>query len=184
MSDTDPRSRRTVLKVAGGVAGLASLPALSAAQDGTETTAGQQSTGERVGMVTGQGGAQLFSAPVLWVEQGATVTWYNDSGSHSTTAYARANDKPQRIPQNAEAWDSGILSEQGATFDHTFDTPGVYDYYCTPHESLGMVGRVVVGSPDLGNAPAMTEPQSSLPQTVRQILTGMNTLTRAMFGSG
>ncbi len=24
---------------------------------------------------------------------------------------------------------------------------GVYDYVCTPHEALGMVGRIVVGDP-------------------------------------
>jgi hypothetical protein len=25
--------------------------------------------------------------------------------------------------------------------------PGVYDYFCIPHEHAGMVGRIVVGSP-------------------------------------
>jgi hypothetical protein len=27
----------------------------------------------------------------------------------------------------------------------TFDTPGVYLYYCTPHKSMGMIAIVVVG---------------------------------------
>jgi hypothetical protein len=25
--------------------------------------------------------------------------------------------------------------------------PGVYDYFCLPHEQAGMVGRIVVGAP-------------------------------------
>jgi plastocyanin len=25
--------------------------------------------------------------------------------------------------------------------------PGVYDYFCTPHEMAGMVGRIIVGEP-------------------------------------
>jgi hypothetical protein len=25
--------------------------------------------------------------------------------------------------------------------------PGVYDYFCAPHEAAGMVGRIVVGKP-------------------------------------
>ncbi|MFW5937619.1 MAG: plastocyanin/azurin family copper-binding protein, partial [Halanaeroarchaeum sp.] len=29
----------------------------------------------------------------------------------------------------------------------TFATEGTYDYYCMPHQSLGMVGRFVVGEP-------------------------------------
>lgn len=29
----------------------------------------------------------------------------------------------------------------------TLEVPGVYDYYCLPHEMAGMVGRVVIGRP-------------------------------------
>ena len=32
----------------------------------------------------------------------------------------------------------------------TFDTPGIYYYWCTPHKSMGMIGLVVVGD-DLSN---------------------------------
>jgi plastocyanin len=28
----------------------------------------------------------------------------------------------------------------------TLTVPGVYDYYCIPHEAAGMVGRIVVGN--------------------------------------
>ncbi|MDS0473948.1 plastocyanin/azurin family copper-binding protein [Natrinema sp. 1APR25-10V2] len=141
----------------------------------------QQQEDERIGMVTVDS-AYLFTAPVQWLEPGTTLTWVNESGSHSTTAYASANDRPDRIPANAEAWDSGVLTEEGATFEHTFDEEGVYDYYCTPHESLGMVARLVVGTPNIENSPALAEPQSSLPDTAQEIIRGLNTLTVPMVG--
>ncbi|MCU4799409.1 plastocyanin/azurin family copper-binding protein [Halobacteria archaeon HArc-gm2] len=52
-----------------------------------------------------------------------------------------------RIPEGAEGWNGETLTEQGATFSHTFEVEGTYDYYCIPHKSLEMVGRVVVGEP-------------------------------------
>ena len=40
----------------------------------------------------------------------------------------------------------GFLVNPGDHFDVTLTVPGVYDYYCMPHEAAGMVGRIVVGS--------------------------------------
>jgi hypothetical protein len=37
-----------------------------------------------------------------------------------------------------------IEGGSGGTFSYTFEEPGRYDYYCIPHESLGMVGSVTV----------------------------------------
>jgi len=49
--------------------------------------------------------------------------------------------------------DSGSpVSESGTTYSHTFEEYGVYNYVCTPHESLGMKGAVVVGGPLQGGA--------------------------------
>jgi plastocyanin len=100
-------------------------------------------------------GRNVFTPAVVWVEQSATVTWTVSEGSHSITAYHPDNDKPQRVPDGAAAFDSGVLSS-GETFEHTFETQGVHNYYCTPHEGLGMVGLVVVDSPQGG--PGTTEP--------------------------
>ena len=117
----------------------------------------------RVAMTATSDGSQVFDPDLVWLEPGGTITWFIESGTHSATAYAPANDKPNRIPEGAEAWDSGILTEQGAEFSHTFDAEGVYDYYCLPHEALGMVGTVVVGEPSAANQPGLAPPQSSLP---------------------
>ena len=35
----------------------------------------------------------------------------------------------------------------GSHFEVTLTIPGVYDYFCMPHEAAGMVGRIVVGRP-------------------------------------
>ncbi|MFB6205377.1 MAG: plastocyanin/azurin family copper-binding protein [Haloglomus sp.] len=100
-------------------------------------------------------GTFVFTPAVVFVEQGSTVTWEIEGAAHSVTAYAAGNDRPQRVPEDASAWDSG-LKQGGATYERTFETPGVHNYFCKPHESLGMVGIVVVGSPQGG--PGTTKP--------------------------
>jgi hypothetical protein len=60
-------------------------------------------------------------------------------------------DRPRRIPEGATPWDSDYLLPD-ESFSLTLSVPGVYDYYCVPHEHAGMVGRIVVGAPDAGAA--------------------------------
>ena len=84
-------------------------------------------------------GNDYFDPVGLHVEPGTTVQFELETGSHSATAYE------DRIPATATPFDSGTISQ--GTFEYTFETPGTYDYYCIPHESRGMVGRVVVGEP-------------------------------------
>jgi len=100
-------------------------------------------------------GQFVFSPAVVWVEAGATVTWDIAKEAHSATAYNSNYDKPMRMPKEAKPFDSGTLSE-GKTFEHTFETPGVYNYFCRPHEGLGMVGLVIVKGPQGG--PGLSEP--------------------------
>jgi hypothetical protein len=79
--------------------------------------------------------------------------WVVEESVHSTTAYHPANaNHSLRIPEQAEPWDSGILTRPGQAFEVTLTVPGVYDYFCLPHEAGGMVGRIVVGEP--GEEPA------------------------------
>lgn len=176
-------SRRSIMQATGGLVGLTALSGLSVAQTTTETP-GQQPSDKQIGMITTANGQNFYTVPFRWVEPGTTVRWELIQGSHSTTAYAEMNNKPNRIPAEASAWDSGVKSEPGTTFERTFDVPGVYDYYCTPHEGLGMVGRLVVGSPNLETQPALAEPQDSLPSSVSEALSGLNVATRVIFGRG
>ncbi|MEF8777473.1 MAG: plastocyanin/azurin family copper-binding protein [Natronomonas sp.] len=118
-----------------------------------------------------EGGQHHFAPHAVWIEPGGTVTWTNESGQHDAVAYHPDNgDKPRRIPEKAAPWSTGLLAEEGAAASHTFETEGVYDYYCTPHESVGMVGTVVVGEPDPHDQPALEEPESSLPDGAKSEL--------------
>lgn len=101
----------------------------------------------RIAMRGSAGGAHVWFGPRgLLIEPGQTVRWVNeDAGnSHTSTAYHPDNHKPLRMPQGARPWNSGYLLPR-ESFAVTFEVPGVYDYFCLPHEAAGMVGRIVVG---------------------------------------
>ena len=136
-------SRREFVK-AGGVAlaGLVVAP--------LSVTRGRVGTGPVViEMRSDTLGARVWFDPVgLYLNPGATVRWVVRENVHTTTAYHPGNDSHSlRIPESAAAWDSGYLVYSGEHFDLTLTVPGVYDYYCAPHEAAGMVGRIVVGNP-------------------------------------
>ncbi len=65
----------------------------------------------------------------LSVPTGTTVVWKNlDPVAHTVTDLEYA-------------YDSGLFEEAG-TFAKTFDTPGIYTYFCLPHPT--MIARVEV----------------------------------------
>jgi plastocyanin len=134
-----------------------------------------------VTMVTTDDGFH-FDPHVVWVKPGGTVTWELESGSHTTTAYHPDNGRPARIPEGATPWDSGTMSEQGATFEHTFEQEGVYDYFCLPHEGPGMLGSVIVGQPDAHGQPGLAEPQDSLPEKTRTKISDLNAKVNEALG--
>jgi plastocyanin len=93
-----------------------------------------------------EGSTAWFDPVGLYVAPGTTVRWIVRENVHTTTAYHPRNDRHSlRIPDRARPWDSGYLVKPGSHFEITITEPGVYDYYCVPHEAAGMVGRIVVG---------------------------------------
>lgn len=134
-----------------------------------------------VKMVTQDGGYH-FDPHVVRVKPGGSVTWVLGSGTHTATAYHPDNDQPQLVPDGAAAWDSGTISSQGATFEHTFETEGVYHYYCAPHESVGMIGSVIVGEPEAHGQPALEELPKDKPEKVRTKLEELNTMCNEALG--
>jgi len=94
------------------------------------------------------GGRVWFDPIGLLVKPGTAVRWLNRANVHTATAYHPDNgDRSLRIPKKAKPWDSGYLVNPGDSFEVLLSEPGVYDYYCLPHEHAGMVGRIIVGSP-------------------------------------
>jgi plastocyanin len=121
--------------------------------------------------IGGPKGEFVFIPDRLRIQLGETVTWVLQSGGHTVTAYHPNNHSAyqSRIPVGAEPWDSGLLTEKGATFSWTFNTEGVYNYFCRPHESLGMVGAIVVGRTQ-DDEPGLAPPQEDLPIAARRTL--------------
>lgn len=78
-----------------------------------------------------------FEPPKLTIAAGDTVRWRIISGRHSTTA-------------DGHAWTSGEL-QAGDVFELRFDEPGLYQYFCTPHDF--MRGAVKVEPAPRGNVP-------------------------------
>jgi plastocyanin len=120
-----------------------------------------------------------FDPEIVRVEPGGTVTWTNESGNHSATAYLPDNDEPRRTPADAEAWDTGVIRKNGRSASHTFEIPGVYDYFCIPHESMGMVATVVVGDPDPDDQAGLEPPGGDLPRSARERLETLNARVRS-----
>ncbi|MDA7965440.1 plastocyanin/azurin family copper-binding protein, partial [Ruegeria sp.] len=52
--------------------------------------------------------------------------------------------------------------------------PGVYDYYCLPHEAAAMVGRIVVGTPDDAGWEESATDQSDVSEQVLSALPPVN----------
>lgn len=100
----------------------------------------------------GPDGDLVFAPAELRVEVGATVAWVWDSSGHTLTV--------QRKP-GASDWRGTNLStkETGYVLTETFDVEGRYDYYCTPHQSAGMSGTLLVG----GESPTGTATAAGSP---------------------
>jgi plastocyanin len=77
----------------------------------------------------------FFDKADITIEPGTTVTWVQRGQyGHTTTSYDGL-------------WDSGLI-EGGTegTYSYTFEEPGTYEYFCRPHEEVGMVGTVTVSA--------------------------------------
>ncbi|MHB9287611.1 plastocyanin/azurin family copper-binding protein [Halobacteriales archaeon Cl-PHB] len=94
-------------------------------------------------------GRYVFTPALVWLETGGTVYWNFKETKHTVTVYHPQYDKPQRIPNGVETPFSSEFTgggEPGTSFNFVFETPGVWNYFCKPHEDKGMVGVIVVGS--------------------------------------
>ncbi|MFB9826103.1 halocyanin domain-containing protein [Halobaculum roseum] len=79
------------------------------------------------------GGYYGFGPAAVRVSTGTTVVWeWTGQGSSHNVA---AEDG---------SFESELVSEEGHTFSHTFDSSGTTKYACTPHKAMGMKGVVVV----------------------------------------
>jgi halocyanin-like protein len=84
--------------------------------------------------VQGANGFYYYGPAAVAVSPGTEITWdwTGKGGTHN-------------VISTSGAFTSGKLVDNADfTFSHTFKTPGVFRYFCSPHESLGMKGAVFV----------------------------------------
>ncbi|MFB6166250.1 MAG: halocyanin domain-containing protein [Haloarculaceae archaeon] len=105
--------------------------------DGTTVDkTGQDSVTIEVG-ADGNGGTYAFAPPAVRIDPGTEVTFEWVSNTHNV----KIEDKPDGSDWSGES----AVKNEGYTYSHTFETEGVYKYYCEPHLALGMKGAIVVG---------------------------------------
>ena len=138
-----------------GVAAAAVPPGIHVHAGGQagDPRAGDGELPPRVVALRTEGGNFRFDPVGLRLEPGESLVWLNMGDFHTATAFHPDHsdllgpDVPLRIPEGAEPFHSGMLGLSGGTeFEHRFTVPGLYDYFCQPHYSFGMVGRLIVGS--------------------------------------
>ncbi|MFB6122812.1 MAG: plastocyanin/azurin family copper-binding protein [Haloferacaceae archaeon] len=171
--DTRSVSRRGFLTAAAGTA---------AATTAAGTATAQEATTHTVEMTD-----QLKFVPAeITIAPGDTIVWKNvGTVGHSVTAYE------DKIPDGAAYFASGGFdSEQaarnaypskgnipgGESYEHTFETTGTYEYFCIPHEAVGMKGTVTVqkgGAQESGGgggAPAVSDTAKSIAVAAASVL--------------
>lgn len=97
---------------------------------------------------------RTYEPAQVTVSVGDTVTWTVTKSigePHSVTS-GKVGE-----PNAGSVFDSGIasLTNDGQTYQHTFDKPGEVDYFCTVH-GAAMSGKVTVLAP--GQSPPAAEP--------------------------
>jgi plastocyanin len=161
-------SRRNVLRIGGGF--LAALPLSAVGAQGEEPV--------DILMSGNENGSRVWFDPVgLLVRPGQSVRWTNkDPGNaHTATAYHPDNEgHALRIPEGARSWNSDyLLPEQ--SFSVVLTAPGVYDYFCVPHEHAGMVGRIVVSD---GAAPLAEPAAGGVPEEAGKVFPSVADIIR------
>ena len=84
------------------------------------------------------GNKMVYSKEIASIEVGDTVTWVPTTKGHNVEMISSPNNIKFKSKNNKEA-------------KITFEVPGLYLYWCTPHKGMGMIGLVVVGG-DTSNA--------------------------------
>ena len=77
------------------------------------------------------GNRMVYSQEIVEIAAGSTVKWVPTDKGHNVEIIASPNDMK-------------FKSKNGKEASVTFETPGIYYYWCTPHKGMGMIGLVVV----------------------------------------
>ena len=135
-------------------------------QNGNPAVSGVPSrTGQIVDVQVGPGFA--FDPDTVNISVGDTVRWTWAGSGHSVTSGPPCEADSQYCSPDDTACASGILSNTGTVYTHTFAEPGVYSYFCFAHCSIGMTGVVNVSG---GCAPSGWSAGADLPSVGTRIV--------------
>lgn len=133
-------------------------------------------------------GKEHFIPHVVHIEVGGMVEWelVDDLEEHDITSYHQLYNKPTRISEEDEHWQSPEVGTQGESWSRTFEVEGVYDYFCGPHWEDDMIGRVIVGwpDPDPSEHPALAEPSDELEHNEQEMIQMFNEDTMHVLEDG
>jgi plastocyanin len=103
----------------------------------------------------------FFDPAGIHVQPGDVVLFSAETPDHAVAAYHERHGRQNRVPDSVPP----IASPQvpvGGSWRYRFEKPGVYDCYCPPHQTLGMVWRVVVYDGN-GSVPSLDVEQTGRP---------------------
>ena len=77
----------------------------------------------------------VYSQKIVNVEVGDTVFWKSTTPGHNVE-FIKAG-----VPEGVSKFRSAVSKDT----EYTFEIPGIYAYWCTPHKGMGMIGFIIVG---------------------------------------
>ncbi len=79
-----------------------------------------------------------FEPQEVTIKVGQSVAWRFTGGTHNVVGGTNC-----AADTSANKFRSGD-PQSGGSFEKKFDTAGTFDYFCEPHCSVGMTGKVIV----------------------------------------
>ena len=91
---------------------------------------------ETIEMLNKQGKeSMVYSKKVVRIKSGDTVNWIATTKGHNVEFIKGG------VPEGV----GKFKTKYNVDAQFTFEVPGIYAYWCTPHKNMGMIGFVVVG---------------------------------------
>ena len=80
--------------------------------------------------------SMVYSQKIIRINVGDSVSWKATTKGHNVEFIKGG------VPEGVKKFKSKFNKDA----DYTFNVPGIYAYWCTPHKSMGMIGFVIVGN--------------------------------------
>ena len=79
--------------------------------------------------------SMVYSQKITRINVGDSISWKATTKGHNVEFIKGG------VPEGVKKFKSKFNKDA----DYTFNVPGIYAYWCTPHKTMGMIGFVVVG---------------------------------------